>query len=201
MRSRRVVSERTDFPIRDSPAVCHPVCKVCACSPCTLRRRNWVKVGIRGARRGSEAARLLINSELEAKTTLGRMQCEAGLYRLSGGRSGKSFLAIIGLLVVRRHRERLKAAGMCFHYHARSGGPVGLLICKMYTWLFALISQGSLDKTIDKIRKVWASHRRADPNSGMAVLVASMWWVIRLPIEPCCTSSNQIEKYNLYLMG
>lgn len=63
------VSKLTNFPIRHSPGVGHPVGYIRTPVPSSLRGRNWIKIGIGGTFRGGKTALLLPNLEAEARKT------------------------------------------------------------------------------------------------------------------------------------
>jgi hypothetical protein len=72
----------TNLPVGDSPTICHPVGKVSHGPPCSLRRRNRIKVGIGSSRRPSESAGLLVDHKREVEATLRSTVRLADLIRL-----------------------------------------------------------------------------------------------------------------------
>lgn len=61
-------STHTNFPIGHCPRVSHPIRNIGPYTPCSFRRRNRIKVGIRSTRSRCKAAGLLINGQRKATT-------------------------------------------------------------------------------------------------------------------------------------
>jgi hypothetical protein len=72
----------TNLPIGDSPAICHPVGEVSHGPPCSLGRRNRIKIGIGSSRRPSKSAGLLIDHKREVEAALRGTVRLADLIRL-----------------------------------------------------------------------------------------------------------------------
>ena len=60
---------RSDFPVRDSPSVSHPVGYVGDPVPCSFGRGNWVEICIGGILCDGETALLLTNFKAEFRDT------------------------------------------------------------------------------------------------------------------------------------
>jgi len=58
----------TNLPVGHGPRVGHPVRHIGAHTPCALRRRNRIKVGIGSARSRGKAAGFLVDSQRKATT-------------------------------------------------------------------------------------------------------------------------------------
>jgi hypothetical protein len=97
----------TNLPVGHSPAICHPVGEVGHGPPCSLRRRDRIKVGIGSSRRPSESAGLLVNRKREVEATLRSTVRLADLIRL--GRRGPW----TGLLIVRHFASLCHGAWVC----------------------------------------------------------------------------------------
>ncbi len=85
----------TDFPVRDSPGVGHPVGDIRAPVPGPLGRRDRVEIGIGGSFCGGKAALLLTDRKAEA----GQASLEGGhmtsFDRLDGGSGWGAILLVV----------------------------------------------------------------------------------------------------------